>query len=57
MSRFSFATLVSDIPFYGPMASTQIGLVDGEFVVNPTSEQREVSDLELVVSSIKVKLL
>ena len=52
-----FATLVSDIPFYGPMASTQIGLVDGEFVVNPTSEQREVSDLELVVSSIKDKVV
>ena len=52
-----FATLVSDIPFYGPMASTQIGLVDGEFVVNPTSDQREASDLELVVSSIKGKVV
>ena len=51
------ATLISDIPFYGPMSSTQIGLVDGEFVVNPTSAEREASDLDLVVSSIKGKVV
>ena len=51
------ATVISDIPFYGPMSSTQIGLLDGKFVVNPTSDEREVSDLDLVVSSTKEKII
>ncbi|NMB43903.1 MAG: polyribonucleotide nucleotidyltransferase [Clostridiales bacterium] len=51
------ATVISDIPFNGPMASTQIGLVDGEFVVNPTSAEREVSELDLIVSSIEDKVI
>lgn len=49
----SIALSISDIPFNGPTGSVLIGLVDGEFVVNPTQEQREVSDLHLVVSGTK----
>ncbi|MFA5634916.1 MAG: polyribonucleotide nucleotidyltransferase [Anaerovoracaceae bacterium] len=49
----SIALSISDIPFDGPTASVLIGLVDGEFVVNPTHAQREVSDLHLVVSGTK----
>ena len=51
------ATVISDIPFNGPMASTQIGLVDGEFVINPTSAEREASELDLIVSSIEDKVI
>jgi len=47
----SVALAVSDIPFNGPVASSRVGLVDDEFVVNPTHEQRERSELELIVSS------
>src|SRR5699024_9624251 len=47
----AIATVISDIPFNGPTASTSVGLVDGEFVINPTSAQREVSDLDLIVAS------
>ena len=49
----SIALSISDIPFNGPTGSVLIGLVDGEFVVNPTQEQREVSTLHLVVSGTK----
>lgn len=49
----SIALSISDIPFEGPTASVLIGRVDGEFVVNPTSAQKEVSDLHLVVSGTK----
>lgn len=49
----SIALSISDIPFNGPTGSVLIGLVDGDFVVNPTQEQREVSDLHLVVSGTK----
>lgn len=49
----SIALSISDIPFNGPTGSVLIGLVDGEFVVNPTQEQRENSDLHLVVSGTK----
>lgn len=51
------ATCISDIPFDGPTAATQIGLVDGELVVNPTSEQRLVSDLALTVASTREKVI
>ena len=47
----SAAIAVSDIPWDGPIASTSVGLVDGEIVINPTLEQREKSDLNLTVSS------
>ncbi len=44
----SAALVVSDIPFAGPVGAVRVGRVNGEFVVNPTHEQREVSDLDLV---------
>ncbi len=53
----AIATAISDIPFDGPTASTQVGLVDGELVFNPTSAQREVSDLSLTVASTKEKVI
>lgn len=53
----ALATCISDIPFDGPTAATQIGLVEGEFVVNPTSEQRLVSDLALTVASTRDKVI
>ncbi|HZK01587.1 MAG TPA: polyribonucleotide nucleotidyltransferase [Anaerovoracaceae bacterium] len=49
----SIALSISDIPFQGPTASVIVGLVDGEFIINPTLEQREASDLNLVVSGTK----
>lgn len=36
----SIATCISDIPFDGPIAATQMGLIDGEFIVNPTADQQ-----------------
>ncbi len=53
----AIATCISDIPFDGPCATTQIGLVDGEFVVNPTAAQRKVSDLALTVASTREKVI
>ncbi len=49
----SIALSVSDIPFDGPIAGVQIGLIDGEFVVNPTVEQLEKSPLDLIVAGTK----
>ncbi len=53
----ALATSISDIPFDGPTAATQVGLVDGELVYNPTSEQRAVSDLALTVASTREKVI
>ena len=53
----ALATCISDIPFDGPTAATQVGLVDGELVYNPTSEQRKVSDLFLTVASTRDKVI
>lgn len=53
----SIAASISDIPFDGPISTTQVGLVDGEFVFNPTAAQREVSDLALTVASTKEKVI
>lgn len=53
----AIATSISDIPFDGPTATTQVGLIDGEFVFNPTSDQREVSDLALTVASTREKVI
>jgi len=53
----AIATAISDIPFDGPTASTQVGLVNGEFVFNPTSEQKVVSDLALTVASTRDKVI
>lgn len=49
----SLALCVSDIPFEGPIAGVQIGRIDGEFIVNPTLEQQEQSDLDLIVAGTK----
>ncbi len=49
----SAALSISKIPFLGPTGSVLVGLIDGEFVLNPTAQQREVSDLHLVVSGTK----
>ena len=49
----SIALSISDIPFNGPTGSVLVGLIDGEFVVNPTQDQRDQSSLHLVVSGTK----
>lgn len=46
----SVALTISDIPFMGPVAGVVVGMVDGEFVLNPTPEQLKVSDLDLTVA-------
>ena len=53
----SVATSISDIPFDGPIAGTRIGLIDGEFIVNPTADQQLVSDLALTVASTAEKVI
>lgn len=49
----SLALSISDIPFEGPIAGVQVGRIDGQFIVNPTPEQLEVSELDLVVAGTK----
>lgn len=49
----SIALSISDIPWEGPTASVLIGMVDGNFIINPSLEQREKSDMHLVVSGTK----
>lgn len=49
----SIALSISDIPFDGPTASVNVGLVDGEIIINPDSKQREITELDLVVSGTK----
>lgn len=46
----SFALSISDIPFMGPTGSVKVGLVDGKFVINPTTEEREKSAMNMIVS-------
>ena len=53
----SIATCISDIPFDGPCATTQIGLVDGEFIINPSQSQWQDGDLQLTVASTKQKVI
>ena len=53
----AISTCVSDIPFAGPCAMTQIGLVDGEFIVNPSQKQWDEGDLQLTVASTKEKVI
>ena len=53
----AIAATISDIPFDGPIASTQVGLVDGEFVFNPTAQQKHSSDLALTVASTREKVI
>ncbi len=53
----SIAVSISDIPFAGPVGAVSVGLVDGELVINPTSAQREVSELNLTVASTREKVV
>lgn len=53
----SIALSISDIPFAGPTASVSVGMIDGEYVINPTAEQREKSRMNLTVSSTKEKVM
>ena len=53
----AIAVAVSDIPFDGPTSTTQVGLIDGEFVFNPNAAQRAVSDLQLTVASTREKVI
>ena len=52
----SAALLLSPVPFDGPIASVKVGLIDGEYVLNPTFEQMESSDLDLMVTGKKDKI-
>ena len=53
----SIATCISDIPFDGPCAMTQVGMVDGEFIINPSQEQWAKGDLKLTVASTAQKVI
>lgn len=53
----AIATCISDIPFDGPCATTQVGLIDGEYVINPTLAQKDISDLQLTVASTREKVI
>lgn len=53
----SVALSISDIPWEGPTASVLVGMIDGEFIVNPTLAQREASDMHLVVSGTKEAIM
>ncbi len=53
----SIATSISDIPFYGPCATTQMGMVDGEFVINPSQEIWDKGDMRLTVASTSEKVI
>ena len=53
----ALAVHISDIPFDGPCAMTQMGLVDGEFIVNPSQKQWDEGDLQLTVASTKEKVI
>ena len=52
----SAALLLSPVPFDGPIASVKVGLIDGEYILNPTNEQMESSDLDLMVTGKKDKI-
>ena len=53
----AIATCISDIPFDGPCAMTQIGMIDGELIVNPTADQKQNSDMALTVASTREKVI
>ena len=53
----AIATCISDIPFDGPCATTQVGLINGEYIINPTMAQKDVSDLQLTVASTREKVI
>ncbi len=53
----AIATCISDIPFDGPCAMTQVGMINGEFVINPNQEQWSSGDLQMTVASTKQKVI
>ena len=53
----AIAVSISDIPFDGPISATQVGLINGELIFNPTSDQKKVSDLALTVASTREKVI
>ena len=53
----AIATSISDIPFDGPCAMTQVGMIDGELVINPSQEQWKNGDLNLTVASTREKVI
>ncbi len=53
----SISTCISDIPFDGPCAATQVGMLDGEFIINPGLDQKKISDLQLTVASTREKVI
>lgn len=53
----AIATSISDIPFAGPCATTQVGMIDGEFIINPSQEQWKNGDLNLTVASTSEKVI
>ncbi len=53
----SIATCISDIPFAGPCAMTQVGMINGEFIINPSQEQWKNGDLNLTVASTREKVI
>lgn len=53
----SIAISISDIPFNGPTGAVSVGMIDGEYIINPTAEQRENSRLQLTVASTKHKVM
>ena len=53
----AIATCISDIPFAGPCAMTQVGMIDGEFIINPSQEQWKKGDLQLTVASTSEKVI
>ena len=57
MIVYAISVAISDIPFDGPCATTQVGMIDGEFVINPSGSQMAVSDLKLTVASTREKVI
>ena len=53
----AIATAISDIPFDGPCATTQVGMINGELIFNPNSTQNLESDLKLTVASTRDKVI
>ncbi|MBE7028919.1 MAG: polyribonucleotide nucleotidyltransferase [Clostridia bacterium] len=57
MNGAALAVAISDIPFNGPIGAVNMGICDGEFVINPTSAQREISTLNLTVAASREKIV
>lgn len=53
----SIALSISDIPFYGPTGSVSVGMINGEYIINPTAEQKKISRMNLTVASTKEKVM